>query len=199
VNEVITGVGVLPAVTLSPTSLSFPTQIVFTNSKVQTATLNNTGLGYLYITNIAATGPFTQTNNCGSTVNPGSSCTLTVTFRPTKAGSVTGALSITDNAPLSPQRVSLKGTGTYVQLTPASLKSGNQPVGTKSLPKKITLSNKGSVAVNITQDFPHGSQRRRLCPDKHLRQERGGRGKLLYHGNLHAFSHGQANGNRFQF
>ena len=51
--------------TLSPTSLSFPTQIVFTNSKVQTATLNNTGLGYLYITNIAATGPFTQINNCG--------------------------------------------------------------------------------------------------------------------------------------
>lgn len=147
----LTGVGVLPAATLSPTSLSFPTQIVFTNSKVQTVTLNNTGLGYLYITNIAATGPFTQTNNCGSTVNPGSSCTLTVTFRPTKAGSVTGSLSITDNAPLSPQRVSLKGTGTYVQLTPASLKFGNQPVGTKSLPKKITLSNKGSVAVSITK------------------------------------------------
>ena len=28
---------------------------------------------------------------------------------------------------------------------------GNQPVGTKSLPKKITLSNKGSVAVTITK------------------------------------------------
>jgi HYDIN/CFA65/VesB-like, Ig-like domain len=27
---------------------------------------------------------------------------------------------------------------------------GNQPVGTTSLPKRITLSNKGDVAVNVT-------------------------------------------------
>jgi hypothetical protein len=147
----LTGVGVLPAVALSPTTLTFPTQVVFTSSKAQIVTLSNTGLGILSITKIAITGPFTQTNNCGSIVNSGSSCTLTVTFKPTKVGSITGSLSITDNAPLSPQKVSLKGTGTYVQLTPVSLNFGNQPVGTKSLPKKITLSNKGSVAVNITK------------------------------------------------
>jgi hypothetical protein len=147
----LAGVGVQPTLNLSPTSLTFPTQIVFTRSKTQTVMLSNTGLGILSITKIAATGSFTQTNNCGSTVNPGSNCTITATFRPTKAGSITGSLSITDNAPLSPQTVSLKGTGTYVQLTPASLKFGNQPVGTKSLPKKMTLSNKGSVAVSITK------------------------------------------------
>lgn len=146
----LTGVGVQPAVTLSPASLSFPTQIVFTNSKTQTVTLSNTGLGTLSITNIAITGPFTQTNTCGSTVNAGRSCTLTVTFRPTTAGSITGALSITDNAPLSPQTVRLKGTGTYVEFNPSTFNFGNQPVATKSLPKKITLSNKGSVAVSIT-------------------------------------------------
>jgi hypothetical protein len=147
----LTGVGVLPAVSLAPATLSFPTQVVFTNSKTQTVTLNNTGLGYLFITNVAVSGPFTQTNNCGSTVNPGSSCTFTVAFKPTKAGLVTGALSITDNAPLSPQTVSLKGTGTYVQFNPVSFNFGNQPVGTKSLPKKITLSNKGNVPVSITK------------------------------------------------
>jgi trimeric autotransporter adhesin len=147
----LTGVGVQPTVNLSPRSLTFPTQIVFTKSTIQTVVLSNTGLGILSITKIAATGSFTETNNCGSTVNPGSSCTITVTSRPTKAGSITGSLSITDNAPLSPPRVSFKGTGTYVQLTPASLKFGNQPVGTKSIPKKITLSNKGSVAVSITK------------------------------------------------
>jgi hypothetical protein len=147
----LTGVGVLPAVSLAPASLSFATQVVFTNSKTQTVTLNNTGLGYLFITNIGISGPFTQTNSCGSTVNPGSSCTFTVTFKPTKAGAVTGSLSITDNAPLSPQTVSLKGTGTDVQFNPVSFNFGNQPVGTKSLPKKITLSNKGSVAVSISK------------------------------------------------
>ena len=147
----LTGVGVQPAVTLSPASLSFPTQIVFTNSKTQTVTLSNTGLGTLSITQIAISGPFTQTNNCGSTVNAGRSCTLTVTFRPTTAGSIPGSLSITDNAPLSPQTVSLIGTGTYVEFNPSTFNFGNQPVGTKSLPKKITLSNKGSVAVSITK------------------------------------------------
>jgi hypothetical protein len=147
----LTGVGVQPAVTLSPASLSFPTQIVFTNSKTQTVTLSNTGLGTLSITQIAISGPFTQTNNCGSTVNAGRSCTLTVTFRPTTAGSIPGSLSITDNAPLSPQTVSLTGTGTYVEFNPSTFNFGNQPVGTKSLPKKITLSNKGSVAVSISK------------------------------------------------
>jgi hypothetical protein len=147
----LTGVGVLPAVTLAPTSLTFPTQIVFTRGKAQTITITNTGFGILSITKIAATGAFAQTNNCGSTVNAGSSCTLNVTFKPTKSGSITGALSITDNAPLSPHTVSLRGTGTDVQFTPTSFNFGDQPVGTESLPKKFTLTNKGTVAVSISK------------------------------------------------
>lgn len=147
----LSGVGVAPAVTLSPSSLTFPTQIVFTSSKTQTVTLTNTGVGTLSITNKAITGPFTQTNNCGTTINAGGACTFTVTFKPTKSGAATGSLSITDNALLSPQTVSLKGTGNDMQFNPVSFNFGNQPVGTKSLPKKITLSNKASVAVNLTK------------------------------------------------
>jgi hypothetical protein len=37
-----------------------------------------------------------------------------------------------------------------VQLIPAKLNFGTQPVGTRSLAKKITLTNKGSSAVKIT-------------------------------------------------
>lgn len=54
-----------------------------------------------------------------------------------------------DNAPGSPQKVPLTGTTTFVQLIPAKLNFGTQPVGTKSLPKRITLTNKGGVTVNI--------------------------------------------------
>jgi hypothetical protein len=57
---------------------------------------------------------------------------------------------VTDNAPDSPQTVPLTGTGTYVQLVPTKLNFGSQPVGTRSLGKKITLTNKGNSAVNIT-------------------------------------------------
>ena len=40
--------------------------------------------------------------------------------------------------------------GPIAAISPASLNFGNQPIGTKSLPKKITLSNKGNVALSIT-------------------------------------------------
>lgn len=146
----LTGTGVLPAVTLSPTSLTFPTQVVFTTSKALTVKLTNSGLGVLKITKGTTTGPFADTSNCGAAVNPGASCTLTVTFKPTAIGTLAGSISITDNAPLSPQKITLSGTGTYVQITPTSLNLGNQPVGTTSLRKVITLTNKGSVTVNIT-------------------------------------------------
>jgi Abnormal spindle-like microcephaly-assoc'd, ASPM-SPD-2-Hydin len=59
-------------------------------------------------------------------------------------------LSVTDNTPDSPQTVPLTGTGTYVELSPTSVNFGTQPVGTKSLPKTITFTNKGSVAVSIS-------------------------------------------------
>ncbi|MGD0269390.1 MAG: choice-of-anchor D domain-containing protein [Candidatus Sulfotelmatobacter sp.] len=48
------------------------------------------------------------------------------------------------------QTITLTGTGTDVQFTPTSLNFGNQPVGTKSTAKKITLSNKASVSVSVT-------------------------------------------------
>jgi hypothetical protein len=140
----------VPEVTLSPTSLNFPTQLVFTTSRPQTVTVTNSGGGILNVTSITATGPFSQTNTCNTPLAPGSSCTITVAFSPTTKGILSGDVSITDNAPGSPQTVKLTGTGTYVKLLPTSLKFGNQPVGTKSLPKKVTLTNKGSVAVRIT-------------------------------------------------
>jgi hypothetical protein len=146
----LTGVGVLPAVTFTPANLTFPTQIIFTTSKAKTVTLTNSGLGVLSISKITVTGPFSQTNNCGSTVNPAVSCTINVTFKPTTRGVFANAITITDNAPASPQNLSLTGTGTAVQLTPAGISFGTQPVGTTSLAKTITLSNKGNATVSIS-------------------------------------------------
>lgn len=145
-----TGIGVSPTVTFSPTSLTFATQLVFTQSNAQTVSLTNTGLGILTIASISASGQFAETNTCGATVNPGASCTISVTFNPKSKGSLTGSISVTDNAPGSPQKVTLTGIGTYIQLAPTSLNFGTQPVGTKSLPKKITVTNKGSAAVSIS-------------------------------------------------
>jgi Bacterial Ig-like domain (group 3)/FG-GAP-like repeat/Abnormal spindle-like microcephaly-assoc'd, ASPM-SPD-2-Hydin len=145
----LTGVGVLPAITLSPTSLTFPAQVVYTTSAPKVVTLKNTGAGDATI-KIAVTGPFSQTHSCGTNVNPGSSCTISVTFEPKTMGALTGSLTVTDNASNSPQKVALEGTGTYIKLAPTSINFGNQPEGSKSLAKQITLTNEGAAAVTIT-------------------------------------------------
>jgi len=149
VSQAVTG---SPVVTLTPTSLTFPTQVIFTTSKAQTVTLTNTGQGVLDITKLGDTGTplFSLTNNCHSTMNPGASCKLSVTFRPTTIGVLAGLISITDNAPLSPQEVTLIGTGTAFQFIPASLNFGNQTVGTQSPQQTITLSNNSRADVSIT-------------------------------------------------
>lgn len=150
-STTLTGVGVGsgPAVTLVPTSLTFATQLVGTASPAQTVTLTNTGTSALAIASIATTGDFAETNNCGSSVNAGASCTISVTFTPTTINKRTGTVAVTDNAPASPQIVSLTGTGTYVGWTPASLNFGTVPVGTSSAPQTITFTNYAASALTI--------------------------------------------------
>jgi Bacterial Ig-like domain (group 3)/FG-GAP-like repeat/Abnormal spindle-like microcephaly-assoc'd, ASPM-SPD-2-Hydin len=146
----LTGTGVSPAVSFSATSLTFPTQVVYTTSGAQAVTLTNSGAGLLTVSKISASSQFSQTNTCGASVVAGGSCTITVKFAPTTINAISGLVSITDNAAGSPQTITLTGTGTYVQFTPASWNFGNQPIGTRSLPKRFTLSNKGHVTVDIT-------------------------------------------------
>jgi hypothetical protein len=146
----LTGVGTPPGVTFSPTSLIFPDQVVFTTSPAQQVALTNSGAGVLKIKSISVSGPFSQTNNCPGSLNPGANCTISVRFHPKNKGVFHGAVNVKDNAPGSPQEVPLTGTGTFVQLVPAKLNFGGQPVGTRSLARKITLTNKGDSAVKIT-------------------------------------------------
>ncbi len=146
----LSGIGVSPAVTFSPTSLTFPTQVVYTTGAVKTVKLTNSGLGLLVIGKIAVTGPFTQTHTCGSTLSAGGSCTISVSFKPTTKGTLTGAVLGSDNAPDNPQKVTLTGTGTYIELMPASVNFGNQPEGTKSLAKTVTVTNQGAASVSLT-------------------------------------------------
>lgn len=98
----------------------------------------------LDITSIGASGNFSQTDNCGRTLAPKASCSIQVTFTPTTIGSLSGTLSITDNAPLSPQTISLAGTGTVVELNPSSLafvERGEQ--------QQTMLTNAGASALSI--------------------------------------------------
>jgi hypothetical protein len=100
-----------PQVALSPAQLNFGKVKVGVISPPQASTLTNVGTATLIIKSIALTGDFTQTNNCPGRLVPSAACTITVTFTPRQTGTREGAVSFTDNAPGSPQKISLKGLG----------------------------------------------------------------------------------------
>ena len=149
----LTGTGSAPAASLSPTTLTFPSQAVGTSSTPQSVTLTNTGSAKLTVSGISTSGDFSQTNNCGSSVAAGASCTITVTFKPTQAGARNGTLTVTDNASPATQTVSLTGTGTggpAVSLSPTSLTFASQAVGTRSSSQAVTLQNTGTSTLTIS-------------------------------------------------
>jgi hypothetical protein len=147
----LSGTGIDLTVTLTPSSLKFPVQLINTTSQPQTATLTNTGSQAVTISSISTTSEFGQSNNCPSTLEPNANCQIQVTFTPTGGGTINGTLSVNDNAQGSPQQVALSGVGTVVKLTPGSVNFGNQKVGTKSSPFPIKLINEGSSSLSISQ------------------------------------------------
>jgi hypothetical protein len=146
---------------ISPTSLSFGTQETGTRGDPsQYVTVSNIGSATLDITSIASTASFPEVNKCGSTLAPGARCTIKVRFDPRDSrGRITGTITITDNAPNSPQTVALTGIATVVSLSTTSLKFGVQTVGTTSQPLKLTLTNRGNHALNMLGFRFRGSSR----------------------------------------
>jgi hypothetical protein len=150
----LSGTGVvthIPKVSLKPSMLTFPTQLVKTTSAEQTATLTNIGQVAVTITNISVSGSFGQSNNCPSSLPVGQACQIQATFQPTQNGLANGTLSVSDDAPDSPQTVALSGFGTTITFAPIGVYFGSQKVGTSSKPVPINFNNKGTVAINISQ------------------------------------------------
>lgn len=150
-----------PAVSLSPTSLSFGAQNVGTTSAAQTITLTNSGNAPLTITSIAVDGvnatDFGESANCPlgpSMLAAGASCAISVTFSPSATGARAASISIGDNATGSPHNVSLSGTGLgstpTVTLKRMAFRFGSQRIGTTSARQTTTLTNSGTVALTIS-------------------------------------------------
>jgi hypothetical protein len=115
----LSGTGTTPAAVLQPASLDFGTLVADTASAPQSVTLNNRGTGVLNIASIAASAGFSQTNDCGSQVAAGASCTVRVKITPSDVGAKTGTLTLDDDAGGSSQTVSLTGSGEAMALAPS--------------------------------------------------------------------------------
>lgn len=108
-----------PVVTFTPASLNFGSQGINLPNTPLTAILTNTGAAPLLISNIAITGTnggdFPVLNNtcptAPGTLTPGGSCSITIVFAPTGSGMRNAAVTVTDNAPDSPEMLPLSGIG----------------------------------------------------------------------------------------
>jgi archaellum component FlaF (FlaF/FlaG flagellin family) len=91
-------------------------------------------------------------NYCPSSLLAGQSCVLAVSFYAGNVGSLSGTITVTDNAPGSPQQVGLTATviNPLISLKPSSLSFGTIKVNSHSTAQTVTLTNTGTTALNIT-------------------------------------------------
>ena len=155
-----TGTAAPVSLTISPTSLTFASQMVGTTSAAQAITLTNTGSTSFTLSSISISGNYARTTTCGSSLGAGGSCSISVTFTPTNTGTRTGSVSFTAGG--SAKTVSLTGTGVTatvsITVSPTSLTFASQTVGTTSAAQGVTITNTGSSSftlssVGISGDF----------------------------------------------
>jgi len=156
-----------PAISLSPTSLTFGSQAVNTSSASQSITVTNTGnaplvIGSVVITSAAIDPDFTQTNACASTtLAANASCEIQVFFLPQATGTRTGLLTIYGDVTGGQATASLSGVATApsnIVLKPIALSFPSTAIGATSAIEYIAISNTGGTSATlqtptVTGDF----------------------------------------------
>ncbi len=153
-----TGTAPGPVLTANPGGLSFAGTVVGRSTTAQKVTVTNSGTSSATVSGVTVTGDYGQTNTC-STVAAGASCTVSVTFRPTAAGTRTGTLTVKSNANNSPTTVALTGSGigsttNLAAGRPATASSSNAPY----VAGNITDSDTSSYWESQNGSFPQWAQ-----------------------------------------
>jgi hypothetical protein len=157
----VSGTGVQPALTMTPSSASFGNVTVGSPS-TQPIQITNSGTGTLTVTQVgvAGTGFTTGTLALPLSLNAGQSTNLSVQFAPTSAGADSGSVTIVSNAPNSPAVVALSGTGVAATQTltfsTTSLGFGNVNAGSSST-QNVTLTNSGNASVTVSSVTESGA------------------------------------------
>ena len=144
-----------PDYSLSPASAAFGGQPLNLESTAQVVTLRSTGESALSISSIGLTGSnpgqFSRSHDCPPTLPAGSTCTISVKFKPTGVGSKNASLTVVAADGAGTKQVLLTGTGvrSAMSVSPTSLSFGNQARGTVSTAKVVTIANTGTVVLPI--------------------------------------------------
>ena len=144
-----------PDAQLSAISLDFGNQPVGTPSGTLSLSLGNPGTSPLGIRQVVLQGDFNHTNDCGLFLEPGTTCTFSIRFIPMTAGALSGSLHIDTSADNGLLTVALGGIGVVptpvVELTPAPMIAvfADVPVGSRSDPQMLSVTNTGTVLTTI--------------------------------------------------
>jgi hypothetical protein len=168
------------ALTASPSSLAFASTLTGSTSPAQTVTVSNPNSSAVSVSQLAVSGPFGQTSTCGASIPATGSCTVSVTFDPTAAGSASGSLTVASSAAGSPLTVALSGTGAasttnlalnkpvtassdYQTYVPSNVTDGNTSTYWESTdgagyPQTVTVNLGSAQSIgSITLDLPPSS------------------------------------------
>ncbi len=148
-----------PVVTLAPNGLYYAPVAVGSTSAAQNVTLTNQQSVPLNIASVAASGDYSESDNCvsGSPISAGGTCWVSITFTPTTSGTRTGQVTVSDDAPGGVQVVNMTGTGSApaVTLAPLSL-TFVALAGSSSAPKGVKLTNSGAGPLAISSIVASG-------------------------------------------
>jgi hypothetical protein len=142
----------VPVVSLSSTTMTFGSQTVGTTSAAQLMTVANTGSATLIFSNMTLSGDYTWggIGTCALSIKQaaGTSCAISIRFKPTAAGTRIGVLTIYDNASGGRQTVTLTGTGSAASgsTTPLQIITNTLPSGTASVAYSLSLTASGGTA-----------------------------------------------------
>jgi N-acetylneuraminic acid mutarotase len=145
--------GAAPLVSIAPGSLAFGGHQVGTTSRAVSYTVTNDGSADLRTTGVTVSGrnpgDFRASTDCtAQPVPPGGTCQVAVRFAPTDTALRTAVVSVADNAPRSPQPVTVTGYGggpdTWVPV-------GSLPVPTEEF--SAVLLHSGEVLVAGGEEY----------------------------------------------
>ena len=156
-NIALSGTGLLPpAIGVSPTQLTFPSQAIGQSGKPLTLTISNTGGASMSSIGFQITGSSTSSftwgaSTCGPVLNSGAACAVQVNFSPIAAGQFAAMLIVTSSTNgVKPVQVTLSGIGqaaSGITVNPQQLAFTQPTLGQPSAVQTVTITNSGSVAA----------------------------------------------------
>jgi hypothetical protein len=144
-----------PALTISPSTLNF-SNVSVGQSSSQSVTLTNSGNAELTVNlaTVSGTGFGMTGLALPKKIAANGNISFSVTFAPVSTAAANGSIVFTDNAPDSPQTLSLAGnavtSGSTLGANPGSFNFNSVAVNSSSQ-QTFTLTNSGNAAVTINQ------------------------------------------------